>query len=1146
MSEPEKPEAPTPTQRRFWSKKRWWILALILGGLVWLNGPGWRWIAQKAAARYLPAAGLEGSFELEGSLASGEIGVRKLQLAGDTVVTLAGLDRADIQYNLSDIFKGEVESIEVHGLHADIDLAAAKNEEDPTKPKTDPIALLKSLHSRLSPMEIHLTDISANVHRGEEPVVTVSPTSLHHTALDPVFDLSLGAIELPNEVALSAQTVQLSWEETSLSLDRLDLMEGVGIRDLLVSYPGEKFSEIAGKIVMEDSILDITSDLNLATLTLAGEPLSLDATLGKFGLDLPLSGEISALRLDVAGLSAGLPGMDAELSLQSQNVVYDEWPTGDLELKASLVDHQLDANLRGTAVSSPVSIDLDGTLDPEAPLQPLRAGVRLRIDQLESVLTYVQDRYLPENEAAPPPSSLSGVGEVTFTQGRLETSKVILDATARDASPPLHLEAAWAPDSPLEADLTSPGLEITGSYDFEPKNYDATVATTSWNPEILAPWLAPFGVGMPEGMTGSLNLAGSGSIASNTHRGELDLKSFTWARDTEAQPLKVFAEATYDWPKEVDVSSLNVQQGVQKIETTARLSDGRFLLKGLSWTDGSDILLTGQASIPVGENPADWKAILRSTEPVDLQITSAELPFSKLHPYLPETVRFQEDSSGQIKIDLTGSPSAPELDADFRASRLKLQSYSDAPPIEIDLQATGRENSLKLEGEIRAPDYPPAVIDGLTRWAPEQWAEDPQTVKEAPLDASLVIENFNLNLFAGLVPKARALEGQINLKSEVTGTIGDPQPVATLTLEGGRFETSDPSIPRVKDAGLRLTATPTRLELETLSATISGGELKGSGSADIIEGELKNLNIGLQGVALPAVRNESMIVRFNTDLSLRGDWENATLSGSIGVIDSLFHKDVEILPLGGPVRTVAEPELPSIDSQTPAEAADSIAQPFHDWRLDLTAKSVNPFLVRGNLAGGEAYLDARIDGTIGAPRPSGQVTLREVTAKLPFSTLNIKSGRIVLRPDHPFDPELDLKGHSSIRPYEVDIYVYGPLSDPQIQPTSNPPLPENEIFTLLASGTTTEGIEDTNAATARAAQLLIEEVRRGRLGNLRGLKPLFQVLDRVDFQVGEKDPYSSRKYNSVAFELDDNWLLTTGISEQGNSRTKITYLLRFR
>ena len=50
----------------------------------------------------------------------------------------------------------------------------------------------------------------------------------------------------------------------------------------------------------------------------------------------------------------------------------------------------------------------------------------------------------------------------------------------------------------------------------------------------------------------------------------------------------------------------------------------------------------------------------------------------------------------------------------------------------------------------------------------------------------------------------------------------------------------------------------------------------------------------------------------------------------------------------------------------------------------------------------------------------------------------------------------------------------------------------------------------------------------------------------MDFQVGERDPYSNRKFISASYQLSDEWLLTAGFSEEGRTRAKVTYLIRFR
>jgi len=353
-------------------------------------------------------------------------------------------------------------------------------------------------------------------------------------------------------------------------------------------------------------------------------------------------------------------------------------------------------------------------------------------------------------------------------------------------------------------------------------------------------------------------------------------------------------------------------------------------------------------------------------------------------------------------------------------------------------------------------------------------------------------------------------------------------------------------VPTLQGIGLKATANPTGVMLERLALQMDGGTFDGHGKLTLANGKPDNVDLSFRGRALPLKRDESMIVRADTDLSVRGPWATATVSGSVAIIDSLFYRDIELLPIGVPFNQPSPPSLPPIDTAKKDAAAEAIPEPFRNWALSVKAKTANAFLIRGNLATGEAILDVDVTGTLGKPAPRGKAILRDVSAKLPFSTLIVDEGTVDFRPETPFDPTLNIRGRSTIRPYEVNVYVYGAVSDPKVLTTSNPPLPESEVMTLLATGTTTSGIADPQAATTRGAQLLLEELRRGRIRSARRLQPLLKILDRVDFQIGEENRYSGQKFNSATINLDDNWLISAGMGEQGNSRVTLMYLLRFR
>jgi hypothetical protein len=262
------------------------------------------------------------------------------------------------------------------------------------------------------------------------------------------------------------------------------------------------------------------------------------------------------------------------------------------------------------------------------------------------------------------------------------------------------------------------------------------------------------------------------------------------------------------------------------------------------------------------------------------------------------------------------------------------------------------------------------------------------------------------------------------------------------------------------------------------------------------------------------------------------------------VVDSLFYRDIELLPMGSPFVAPSAAALPKIDARANPVAA--LPAPFRDWSLNVLVRTENPFLIRGNLATGSVVGSVRFGGTLGMPAPAGEVRISSLEAALPFSTLKVKNGLLRFTPATGLDPILEIRGSAEPRPYRVSVYAYGRMSDPQLVLTSSPPLPSNEIMTLLATGTTTSGLEDPRMASSRALQLVVEELRRGRFAMGKRLRPLLGLLDRVDFSLADSDPYSGSTYSSATISLTDRWLVSAGMGENGDSRMLGIWRISFR
>nr|MCU0751106.1 translocation/assembly module TamB [Akkermansiaceae bacterium] len=451
---------------------------------------------------------------------------------------------------------------------------------------------------------------------------------------------------------------------------------------------------------------------------------------------------------------------------------------------------------------------------------------------------------------------------------------------------------------------------------------------------------------------------------------------------------------------------------------------------------------------------------------------------------------------------------------------------------------------LAVVGSVVTPDFQPAVINASMPFRPAEWAEKPDLIKTEKLTARVDLPRIDLSRFASLVPPARRIGGVLTGNVEVAGDVGAPAIKGVLELSGGVIEMKDQNIPAITGLGLAVDLGLEKITLRDLKGSIAGGSIGGGGSLTLDGGKPGALDIRITGNHLPVVRNDSLIVRGNADIRVSGPWATATVSGDLGVIDSLFYRDIEILPIGTPFTGPSAAALPKLDA--PSNPAQSVPEPFRNWTLNLRAKTENSFLIRGNIASGRIDGDIRIGGTIGKPAPNGDVRITNLRASLPFSTLTVKSGFVRFTPATGLDPILEIRGTAEPRPYRVNAYVYGRASNPQLVLTSNPPLPENEIMTLLATGTTTTGLEDPQMASTRAMQLLAEELRRGRFAVGRQLRPLLGLLDRVDFSIAEADPYTSESFSTATLAITDRWYVSAGLGEEGDSRVLAIWRFSFR
>lgn len=1147
MSRDEESQDPKKRPRRR-GRKRLVTLLLFLAALLWLNGPGWRWLGGIGLRHAMAKSGLSAEFELKGTLVGG-IRVERLSLSGGPLRKLE-IGTVSPLYQFSRALRGEIDGLAVERVHAIIDLDAPPLPKDPDAgPDSEPEELpvtLRRIRGLIRPMDLRAAEFRFELVRGEESLLNLQSSDFVHQPGTDEYVLRLGELAAEPGYEFPAQESRIRWTDEELSLDQFRLTPRFGIRDLRVEMPAVDDLSATAVLEVEDSRLLIDATLSSARIRLEGDPLPLHEAVRNLAIGIPLEATLESLEAEFAGFDRTPDQWSLTAKAGISGVTYENWKVETVSL-----------DLAKTGSTASVAWDLaalDSEVKGEADIRwkdlatgnwtDFSATARASVPRLDPLFAALNSKlaFAPADGPGLPASSLTLDATVDSTSSGLRGAGARWLISAEDEVPSLAGENQWKPDGTLTGTFGSEGLRATYTLDLEGKTYDASAALESFRPERLAPWAAAAGVTLPAGMTATGTWQGGGDFSAKPHRGNFDIPSFEWVRK-DTPPLQVRTRGSYEWPEKVALDDLTATADGQTIHAEATLADGVLKIPRIEWKEGETRLVGGRAEIPVPADPADLNSFLKQDAPLSLFLESEWIDSSRLAAWLPDKKSPLSEGSGRVNLVIAGTPAKPKIDLEAALKGLRLPDQPDVPVTDADLSLDGTDGTLVLSGEVRPSSYPAVTLSGKMPFKPGEWANDPGSVLKEAIEARVNIPRLEIATFRNFVPAADELAGTLEGGFTASGTLGKPEVAGELRLAGGAFSKRDSPAPPISNAGFVVRLQGQEIRLESLSLESSGGTLAGSGSVGIADTTKPTFDLNFRASALPLKRDESMIIRADADLSLRGDLEQAVISGTVDLVDSLYYRDFEILPVRVPFTAPTRPRLPAID---PEEKAADLPAPFGNWRLDVRVRTRDPLLIRGNLARGTAIADIRFGGTLGKIEPQGSAIIRDVTARLPFSTLKVNNGIVSFTPAGGLNPELNIRGTSNIGRYDVNLFFYGPVNAPRTALTSDPPLAESEIMTLLATGTTSDGLEDGQAATMKAAQLFIEEWRRGRLPFGEQLSKALALLNNVDVRVGEDDPLTGKRLNSATIEVTERIFVSGSVDKESNTRVLGAFVLRFK
>jgi autotransporter translocation and assembly factor TamB len=610
-------------------------------------------------------------------------------------------------------------------------------------------------------------------------------------------------------------------------------------------------------------------------------------------------------------------------------------------------------------------------------------------------------------------------------------------------------------------------------------------------------------------------------------------------------PVEADIEGQYS-QQAIDFPTFFVSSNGIELRTTIALKDALARIDNIHLRQGQTDLLAGYLQVPLDlQKLSAPGGPVPDVDKIDINIASKPLALATLFAGIDKSK--PAPALGTVELSILAHGSLSKILAEVKVTGRDLRSpdKTGLAPANLDLDLTLRDSRLTLDTTLRQPQIQPLTIKGNIPLDLAAIVTDKRLDPNSPVALAVELPRSSLGFIAQALPAVHFIQGDVMTDVKISGTVAHPIFNGLAEVNVAAVRAQDITVPAVRDFGARLVFSEKQLRFERFSGDVGGGKFSVDGQVDFDTLLAPTLKLQAKAHNVLAVRDDNATVRVNADIKISGPFAAATVAGQIGITKSRYLKDIDIVPLNLPGKPAPQPPAP-------AEGEPSIsiaAAPISHWKFDITLKTDDPFYITGNLATGSATVDLRLRGTGLQPLLDGYVSVNHLVATLPFSRLEINNGNISFTPDQPLNPVLNLTGTSQVDNYLITLYITGRAKEPSILFTSEPPLAQEQIVSLLATGLTTDQLSSNSEALAGKATLLVLEDLYRRTFKKKKAEPEDEpgtsLADRVNLNLGEVDPETGKQQASASFKISDTLQFIADFGVEGDLQGRVKYLIRF-
>jgi translocation and assembly module TamB len=387
---------------------------------------------------------------------------------------------------------------------------------------------------------------------------------------------------------------------------------------------------------------------------------------------------------------------------------------------------------------------------------------------------------------------------------------------------------------------------------------------------------------------------------------------------------------------------------------------------------------------------------------------------------------------------------------------------------------------LSAEGPIRA-DYAGGVLKlqrSVIRGTGTEVTLQATVPMEQTAPSSILMRGVVDLRLAELANSDITSGGELRFDIDSTGQRSDPNLQGQIRIVNASFATTDAPLGLRNGNGV-LTLTRNRLNVTKFDGNMGGGNVTASGG--VIYRPKLHFDLAMAAQGVRVLYDQNLRTTLNSNLALTGTYEDALLSGQLGVEQVSFTSDFDVSDL-----------MRQFSGDVPPPPGQGFGQ---NLRLEIAVQTPGGLNLTSRTLSVAGSANLHVRGTATQPVILGRLNLTGGDLIFSGNRYQLQSGTIDFSNRSRTQPVVDMAMNTTISQYDIQMHFWGPADHLHTNYASDPSLPPADIINLIAFGKTSEAAaaNPTPPGTLGAQSLLASQASSqitNRVEKLAGISQL--------------------------------------------------------